>query len=118
MNISRTIKTGVLAIVLVAATAGVSMAAQYAWVDQDAKVKFKPKNNSQTVNWVSEGQQVKIIGSWGNWYKLQIPGKDGWVKAGALDWNYNGWDDDDDYGNGNGNHVCLNGQYGSLCIGN
>jgi hypothetical protein len=115
MNISRTIKTSVLAVAVILATAGASFAAQYAWVDHDAKVKKHHIQASQTVNFVHEGQKVKIIGSWGNWYKVQIPGKDGWVKAGALDWNYNGYDDD--Y-YGNGNHVCLKGQYGSLCIGN
>ncbi|MHB1102636.1 MAG: SH3 domain-containing protein [Devosia sp.] len=112
MNISKTLKTSALAVAVVLATAGASFAAQWAWVDYDAKVKKFHKNASPTVNWVQEGQKVKIIGSWGNWYKIKIPGPDGWVKAGALDWNYNDWDD---YGGG---HVCFNGQYGSLCIGN
>lgn len=113
MNISKTVKTGALAIAIVLATAGASFAAQYAFVDQDANVKFKPKNVSQTVNWVSEGQQVKILDSWGNWYQIKIPGKDGWVKKHVLSFGYD-WEDDYE----GGNHVCLNGMYGSLCIGN
>lgn len=113
MNISKTIKTGALAIAVVLATAGASFAAQYAFVDQDANVKKKYFVGSATVNQVWEGQQVKIIGEWGNWYKIKIPGKDGWVKKHVLSFGYD-WEDDYD----GGNHVCLNGMYGSLCIGN
>jgi hypothetical protein len=111
---TRTVKTFAIAAVAVIATAGASFAAQYAWVDHDAKVKFKPKNSSQTVNWVSEGQKVKIIGHNGNWVKIKIPGDDGWVKAGALD--YGPFYDDYDYGYSGGASVCIGGPYGSLCV--
>lgn len=113
---TRTLRTTALAAVAVLATAGASFAAQYAWVDYDAKVKFKPKPSSQTVNYVYEGQKVKVIAHAGKWVKVQIPGKDGWVKANALDYapfpNNNPWP----Y-NGNG-QVCFNGQYGYICLGN
>ena len=116
---TRTLKTVAIAAAVVIATASASFAAQYAWVDQDANVKFKPKHNSQTVNWVGEGQKVKIIAQNGNWLKIQIPGKDGWVKAGVLDFAP-AWDDDyDDYGYGYGGpgaSVCIGGPYGSLCV--
>ena len=112
---ARTLKTTAIAAVAVLATAGASFAAQYAWVDYDAKVKFKPKNSSQTVNWVQEGQKVKVIAQNGNWVKIKIPGDDGWGKAGVLDYapfpNNNPWPN-----NGNGS-VCFNGQYGYICLG-
>jgi hypothetical protein len=111
---TRTLKTVAIATVVVIATAGASFAAQYAWVDHDANVKFKPKNSSQTVNWVEEGQKVKIVGYSGNWVRIKIPGDDGWVKAGALDYApFPAYDDDYGYG---GTHVCIGGLYGSLCV--
>ena len=111
---TRTIKTVAIAAVAVIATASASFAAT-AWVDYDAKVKSQPKNNSQTVNYVQEGQKVAILGHAGGWVKIKIPGKDGWVKANALDYapfpNNNPWP------NNNGS-VCINGQYGYICLGN
>ena len=110
---SRTLKTATIATVVLIATAGASFAAQYAWVDHDAKVKFKPKNVSQTVNWVEEGQKVKIISHSGNWVKVQIPGKDGWIRSSVLD--YAPFPAYDDYYDG-GASVCIGGPYGSLCV--
>lgn len=109
---NRTLKTVAIAAVAVIVTAGASFAATYAYVDHDAKVKFKPSNKSQTVNWVEEGQKVKIIGQAGSWVKVKIPGDDGWVKAGALDYGYPAYDD---YYSG-GASVCIGGPYGSLCV--
>lgn len=111
---TRTLKTVAVATIVVIATAGASFAAQYAWVDHDAKVKFKPKNSAQTVNWVQEGQKVKIVAHNGNWVKVQIPGKDGWVKAGALD--YAPFPAYDDYYHDGGASVCVGGPFGSLCV--
>lgn len=111
---ARTLKTAALATLVVVATAGASMAAQYAWVDYDANVKKKHHNISQTVNQVWEGQKVKIIGQWNNWYKIQVPGPDGWVKAGVLDFApfpgpFPG------YGYGGGS-FCVNGQNAQFCL--
>ncbi|MDP1729726.1 MAG: SH3 domain-containing protein [Devosia sp.] len=118
MNISKTLKTAALAIVVVAATAGASLAAQWAWVDHDANVRQFHTNASPVVNWVSEGQKVKIIASWNNWYKLQIPGPDGWVKKNVIDfnpWPNNPWPNNPGPVNG---QVCFWGQYGYICLGN
>lgn len=111
---ANTLKTAALATLVVVATAGASMAATYAYVDHDAKVKKNHALVSPTVNWVEEGQKVKVIGQWNNWFKIQIPGKDGWVKAGALDFDY--YDYDYGYGYGNGGSFCLNGQNAQFCL--
>ena len=110
MTLTKSITTGALAVAVLLASAGASFAATYAWVDQDANVKKKHLNASITVNWVEEGQKVKVIGSWGNWYKIQIPGPDGWVKASVLDWSY------DDYDYGSGGSFCVNGDHAQFCI--
>lgn len=115
---TRTLKTAALAAIVIVATAGASLAAQYAYVDHNAKVKKHHQNASMTVNQVWTGQKVKIIGGWGNWYKIQVPGPDGWVKASTLsfgpNWNNNPWPANYPYGNGGS--FCVNGQNASFCI--
>jgi SH3-like domain-containing protein len=114
---ARTLKTAAIAAVAIVATATASMAAQYAWVDFDAKVKAQPKNKAQTVNWVQEGQKVAVVAYAGGWAKVKIPGQDGWVKTSALDYapfpNNKPWPN-----NNNNGSVCINGQYGYICLGN
>jgi uncharacterized protein YgiM (DUF1202 family) len=114
----RTLKTAALATLVVLATAGVSMASQYAWVENNTKVKQYHNKNSNSVNWVQAGQKVKIIDQWNNWFKLQIPGQDGWVKAGALDFApqfpFPGYGYG--YGGGYGGSFCVNGQNASFCL--
>jgi uncharacterized protein YgiM (DUF1202 family) len=107
------LKSVAIAAVVIVATAGASMAATYAYVDNDANVHKHHGKAYQVVNQVWEGQQVKVVGEWKSWVKVQIPGKDGWVKKSNLDFAYYDWNDD--YYNGK---VCLNGQYGSLCFQN
>ena len=104
------IKTATLAITLVAVTAGAASAAQYAYAEHNAKVLAFHKQGAPSVNWVAEGQKVKIIDSFGNWYKIQIPGKDGWVKANTLDFapNYNNADYDGSF--------CVGDVNASFCI--
>jgi hypothetical protein len=121
---ATTLKTAALAAALVLATAGSSFAATYAWVDQGSHVKHNHFQVAPTVNHVSPGQKVKIIGQWNNWYKIQIPGPDGWVKKSALDfspWGNGNWGNGN-WGNGNwgngGGQFCINGQHASFCISN
>ena len=109
---TRTLKTVAIAAAVVVATASASFAAT-AWVDHDAKVKSKPANKSQTINWVEEGQKVTILAYSGNWVKVKIPGKDGWVKENALDYSYPVYDD---YYDGYDASVCIGGPLGSLCV--
>ena len=112
----RTLKTVAIAATLVFATAGASMAATWAYVDYNSKVRQFHQLGSETVNWVKEGQEVKVIGQWKNWYKLQIKGPDGWVKANVLDFDYY----DDDYypvKPGFGSSFCVDGKNAQFCLG-
>jgi hypothetical protein len=111
---TRTLKTVAVAAVVVVATAGASLAATYAYVDNDAQVHKNHGFVSPVVNQIWEGQQVKVVAEWKSWVKVQIPGKDGWVKKGNLDFNNfpnNNWPN-----NYNGGSFCINGQQASFCI--
>lgn len=117
---AHALKIAAVATAVTLATAGASMAAQYAWADQNSKVRAYHSNGSPTVGWVHDGQKVKVLGSWGNWYKIKIPGPDGWVKANVLDfdppghWTHPGFYDGD---GGFGGSFCVNGSNASFCLG-
>lgn len=113
---TRTLKTIAIAAAVLATTATASMAATWAWVDHDAKVRKHP-GGGVAVNWVEEGQKVKVIDKKAKWYKLQIPGQDGWVPAHALSWNKPGpFPFPGGYGNGYGGSFCVNGTNASFCL--
>jgi uncharacterized protein YraI len=106
-------KTAAAALAIVAATAGAASAAQFAWADQDANVRLNHKNIAPVVNWIEEGQKVQVIGNWNNWYKIKIPGQDGWVKAGVLDFSpFPG----PFPGPHTGGSFCVEGKGASFCI--
>lgn len=106
---SLTLKTAALAGALLLASAGGALAAPYAFVDHHAFVRAFHSNGAPVVNNVDYGDHVKIIGHWGNWYKIQIPGPDGWVRANALDFTPGP-------GPGPGPGACFWGPYGYICI--
>lgn len=110
---ARAFKTAAIAALVVVGTASASLAATWAFVDQPAKVKKFHTNASMTVNQVWVGQKVKVIGSWNNWVKIQIPGKDGWVKAHVLDYAP-AWPVNPGYPGGAS--FCINGQNAQFCI--
>ena len=65
-----------------------------------------------------EGDKVRVIGQWNNWYKLSITGPDGWVRGSVLDFDYF----DDDYvppkpGYGFGSQFCVEGKKAQFCLG-
>ena len=112
---ARTLKTAAIAAAVIVATAGASMAATWAYVDQDANVRKTHKNASMIINSVHEGQKVKVVGEWGNWYKLQIPGQDGWVKKHVIDFDYDPVDYP--YGGYGGASFCADGKKVDFCFG-
>ena len=114
MNISKTLKIAALALVVVTATAGASMAAV---MNQNSAIKANHFNFAPNVDWVSAGQHVSILNSWGQWYKVNPagPGPNGWVKkfkvsAGPGPGPFPGW------GGGFGGSFCVNGQNAQFCI--
>ena len=108
------LKTGAVAAAILLATTASSFAASWAYVDHDAYVRASHFNVSPVVNAVEEGQYVKVINSWGNWYKVQIPGQDGWVKASVLDFTPGPGP-----GPGPGNvQFCFWGPLGYVCVNN
>lgn len=113
---TRTLKTIAIAAAVLATTASASMAATWAWVDYDAKVR-KHAGAGAVVNWVEEGQKVKVIDKKAKWYKIKIPGNDGWVHADVLDWKKPGpFPFPGDYGYGYGGSFCVNGTNASFCL--
>jgi hypothetical protein len=118
---TKTLKTVAIATAVVLATAGASMASSWAWVDHDANVRKKAFAGSDIINYVHEGQKVKIVGQQGPWYKIQIPGKDGWVKKGVLEFGNPGpfpgpFPADYDYPYGYGGSFCVAGSNASFCL--
>jgi len=103
------IKTGAIAAAILLATTAASFASAWATVDHDTAVRMFHSNGSPTVNWVAEDDHVKVIDHFGSWYKIKIPGQDGWVKANALDFG--------GYGPGPGPvQACFWGPLGYVCI--
>ena len=111
MSNSRLPIAAALASVAVLASSTMALAAN-AIVTQDSYVYASRSTSSEKVNFVEEDDEVTVTKCQGSYCFLKIPGPDGWIKASALDWSY------DDYDYDYGSHVCFNGQYGSLCIGN
>lgn len=122
--IVTTFKKIALAAAIVAVTATSSMAAQWAWMEKDAKVRKSP-GAIAVVNYVEEGQKVKIVDKHGAWVKLALPGKDGWVKKNIITtkpyWHDADWGNHGNWGPGYGGSVggsfCINGEHAQFCLG-
>jgi hypothetical protein len=97
MNLSL-VKTAAIAAAISLASVSAASAATWAYVDQDSKVRLNHYSSSPKVNEVDEGDIVKIIGHWNNWYKIDPPGPGpkGWVRNYVLDFDYE--DDPDEPG--------------------
>jgi len=118
-KMTRTLKTALLAIALVLATAGASMAATWAYADRDANVRSKASNGSSIVNYIEEGQKVRVVDQYKNWYKLRLDGPDGWVRSNVLDFDYDDYDDYPTYPvkPGFGSSFCVDGKNAQFCLG-
>lgn len=106
------VKTGAIAAAMLIATASSSFAATWAMVDQDTNVRAGHSNGSAVVNYVEEGDVVQIIGHWGNWYKIAIPGPNGWVRSYKLDIDY------EDDPSSPGIQFCFTGPFGGYVCAN
>ena len=106
------VKTAAVAAALIAGSVSAASAATYAYVDQDAKVRAYHSTSSPTVEWVEEGDIVKVIGKWGSWYKIDPkgPNNSGWVRNYVLEFDY----EDDPVKPGV--QFCFNGPLGYVCL--
>ena len=116
----KLIRTGILATVLILATAGASLAAT-AWADGDVRVKEEPWRSSDTLGWLEDGQRVSTDGCRRGWCKIKLRGPDGYVREDDLEFRRAHRDSDPDV------EFCIGGGgpgggggfgFGSLCIGN
>lgn len=108
MNLSL-VKAGVLAASLIAATATAASAATWGMVEQDSVLRANHSNMSAPVNSVDEGDVVQIIGTWGQWYKVKVPGPDGWIRKYKIDTDFY------DPPGTPGVQFCFNGPFGYFC---
>jgi uncharacterized protein YgiM (DUF1202 family) len=108
---SFTLKSAALAATLLVATAGGAFASQYAVLDHDVLVRAYHANGSTVINSADEGDYVKFLAHWGNWYKIKVDGPEGWVKANALDFGGPSYP----YGS-SPVHACFWGPVGYVCI--
>ena len=91
------IKTGAVAVAVLALSVSGAFAANYGTLNFDTKVKKSWSSASATVNWAEAGDTVKILdytGKNGGWFKVKVDGPDGWVKKSAIDIDMGGDDDD------------------------
>lgn len=124
MHIANTMKRTALAALLVVATSGASLAA-VGWMDDDAVVRHKPAHVAKKVNWVHDGQKVNVVAAYKSWYKVQVPGKDGWVKKSLVSFGKPHWSHYRShfhgyghlYGYSTGGSFCVKGKSASICIG-
>lgn len=110
------LKTGALAATVLVMTVSGAFAATYGTINYDTKVKKTWSSNSQTVEWVEEGDYVKVINYTkknGGWFRIDPPGPNnaGWVKKSAIDLD-GGYDNDPSPGI----QFCFNGPLGYVCI--
>ena len=111
-------KTGAIAATVLALSVSGAFAATFGHVNYDTKVKKTWSSNSSTVEWLDEGDYVKVINYTsknGGWYRVDPKGPNnaGWVKDSAID-----LDSYDDYGDDDVNlTICGPGLFGSnFCI--
>lgn len=106
------LKTTAIAAALVIATASTSFAATWGMINQDSVVRSNHSNLSAVVNHVDDGDMVQIIGSWGQWYKIAIPGPNGWIRKHKVELDY--VDDPSEPGV----QFCFTGPLGYFCASN
>ena len=128
MSIFKTLTASALVLALVLGSAG---AASAAWMAKDTVVKKHPGHIGKLkgINHVSKGEEVVILGEKGSWYKIKIPGPDGWVGKSAISFKKpgkgwgkgkgkwgNGWGNNGGWGGGSGGSFCINGEKAQFCI--
>lgn len=119
MTLSKSVKTGALAIALICATAGTALAAD-GWMTHDQNVFKQATKFSPKVNWVHGGQAVNVVAATAHWYRIKIPGQDGWVRKSRVTFDdpHAGWGSGWGPGWGTtGASFCVNGDKAQFCFG-
>lgn len=115
--IKTALKTATIALVIVAGTAGAAFA-KTAWADGDSAVRKGATKFHKVVNYIDDGQKVKVEFCKDNkfgveWCKISIPGKDGYVRRSDLDFKKpKGWGKDFD----GTFEMCLGDKNFSFCV--
>jgi hypothetical protein len=108
------IKAGALAAALITATASgaFAFAPTTGTFNYDTPIKLTHSFGAPTINWGNEGDDLKVVSKFGNWYKVKVAGPDGWVKKNSVELDYY------QYQNPNQNPVqaCFWGPNGYICI--
>jgi hypothetical protein len=104
------VKAGVVAAAMVVASVSVASAAQYAIVTQDSFLRLNHSNSAPIVNDVEEGDVVQLLSKWGSWWKVKVPGPDGWIRSYKLEFDY------EDNPQKPGVQFCFNGPFGYICV--
>lgn len=83
----------------------------------NGKVHTKSNKNSNVVDKLHFGETVNVKNcvKGGSWCYITHKGPDGWVRASALDLDYDFYDEDYGYNNP-GVQVCVGGWQGQICI--
>jgi hypothetical protein len=81
---SRLAASAFIAAAALLVTSTAAFAAPNAMADADANLRKNPKNSSQAVNSVDEGELLTITQCQGSWCFAKVPGPDGWIKKNLL----------------------------------
>lgn len=84
MTLSRLASAAFIATAALLVTSTAAFAAPNAMADADANLRKNPKNSSQAVNSVDEGDLLTITKCQGSWCFAKVPGPDGWIKKSLL----------------------------------
>jgi uncharacterized protein YgiM (DUF1202 family) len=111
------VKTAAVAATLLVASASGAFASTYAIVDHDANVRSGHGLGSPVINSVDEGDYVKILDHWGNWYKVKTDfGPNGWVYYTALEFDYSPYPTYPAYPTNPNVQACFWGPLGYVCV--
>lgn len=114
------LKTALLSIVVLAATAGTAFAG-YARIDDTTKVRDEPSKYADVLGYAYEGKKVWVAECYKAYcYIEQKGGEDGWVRKSDLDFKYGKKADVDvEFCLGGGGFGLGGGfGYGEICIEN
>lgn len=113
------IKTVAIASIIIVGTAGAAFA-KSAWADGDSPVYSGPTKFHKVVNWLDDGDKVKIITCKDNkfgvkWCKIQTKGPNGYVRRSDLDLKApKKWGKGKNY---SGVELCFGDKQFSMCLG-